>query len=259
MELFLICLLVTIIIFVCTWFIAVKIDNYSIVDFVWSYSFFAHALLFSFLSDGWLIRKIVFVVAVGFWSLRLGTYLLIRISKHHPHEDTRYIKLRTDYGATLKLRFLLFFLYQAFSVSLLTIPFVFIVDSKESGFSVVEILGFAILFVSVLGEALADSQMSKFKSLAGNKGKTCNIGLWKYSRHPNYFFESNVWWGVFLISLGISLAHWWMIYVPLTMLFVLLKVTGVPPSEEQSLKNRPDTYPEYQRKTSKFVPWFPKE
>lgn len=240
-----------------TWCYAVKIENFGIVDAVWSFCFSLHALIFYYFGGGFEERKQIFLLMVGIWSLRLGLFLAKRIASHHPDEDTRYIKLRADYGANYKFRFLIFFFYQAISVSVLTLPFVFIFQNTQPVINFIEFIGVIVWIIAVVGEAIADHQMTLFRKKPENKGKVCNVGLWNYSRHPNYFFESCIWWGYFIFMIGTQ-GLIWSIYAPVTILLLLLKVTGVPPSEAQSLKSRGDAYRKYQERTSMFIPWFPK-
>ena len=256
-QIFLITLGLTLVIMFLTWVYAVKIENFGIVDAVWSFCFLIHGLVFYFLAEGFDQRKLLLGAMLGLWSFRLGFYLAKRIASHHPEEDTRYIKLRQDYGGNYKNRFLLFFFYQAISVSVLTLPFIFAFKNQSPEISILEWSGLAVWLIAVIGETIADYQMNGFRSNPKNKGQVCNVGLWNYSRHPNYFFESCIWWGYFLFMLATP-GLVWAIYAPLTILFLLLKVTGVPPSEAQSLKSRGDAYRRYQERTSVFVPWFPK-
>jgi steroid 5-alpha reductase family enzyme len=249
---------VSILMLLC-WFYAVKIDNFGIVDALWSYSFFIHAVIFLLVSGNLSIKNIIFASMIGLWSLRLGTFLTLRIASHHPVEDTRYQGLRSEYGKYYKMRFLLFFFYQALSVSLLTLPFLFVFQNTNQSIGAWETLGALLWLLALLGESLADKQMSHFKKLSKihpEMGRTCNIGLWKYSRHPNYFFESLIWWGFAFFSFGAG--HFWGAYNALIILFLLVKVTGIPPSEAQSLKSRGEEYKKYQEVTSAFIPWFPK-
>ncbi len=254
---FIIALGIILITMIITWFFAVKLNNFGIVDAVWSLSFLLQGIIFFILSESLLERKILILACLGLWSFRLGFYLTKRISSHHPHEDTRYIKLREEYGDNYLFRFFLFFLMQGLSVSFLTLPFIFAFNSSKTELSNLEIFGAVLWIISVIGESISDHQLNTFKNNKENRGKPCDIGLWKYSRHPNYFFESMIWWSFFLIFIGASQAYW-TIYAPLTILFLLLKVTGVPPSEEQALKSKGDAYRAYQARTSMFVPWFPK-
>ena len=106
-----------------------------------------------------------------------------------------------------------------------------------------------------LAKAVADQQLKKFKADPANRGRVCQAGLWHYSRHPNYFFEWLIWVAFFVFALGSPLG-WTTVYCPALMLFFLLKVTGIPMTEELSVKNRGEEYRAYQRTTSAFVPWF---
>ena len=114
-----------------------------------------------------------------------------------------------------------------------------------------------LALLATAGEAIADWQAQRFKSNPANESRVVNVGLWRHSRHPNYFFESMVWWGFFIAALD-SPHGWVTVVCPLLMLYILLKVTGIPLTEKHSLENRGDAYREYQRTTSRFIPWFTK-
>ena len=254
LEIFLISLSFTFLLVYQVWIYAVKIENFSIIDAAWSSGFFIQALLFLSLAQGYLPRKLLFFAIITAWSLRLAYFLTMRIYRHHPKEDTRYLQLREQYGADYRKRFLGFFMLQAVSISVLTFPFIFVFNNSSDSIGLPEIAGLVCFLISIVGEALADHQMARFKSNPQNQGKVCDVGLWKYSRHPNYFFESCIWFSFFIFMLGTP-GLVWAIYVLLIILFLLLKVTGVPPSEAQSLKSRGEAYRNYQKKTSVFVPW----
>ncbi len=239
------------------WFFGRKINNYSIVDIVWSYSFLFIVCFFVAFSDGWILRKILLLGMVGAWSLRLGTFLFWRIYKSHPAEDNRYQNLRKKYAPKVATNFFWFFQFQAWSVVLLCFMFLEISLNPLPEVSTLEKFGFCIWLLAFVGEALADHQMTSFRTDPKNKGQTCKVGLWRYSRHPNYFFESLIWWGFFIFALGTA-GTFYTIYSPLIILLLLLKVTGIPPAEAQSLKSRGEAYRQYQRETSAFIPWFPK-
>ncbi len=252
-------LVITLVIMFISWLWAVKVENFGLVDAVWSLSFLIHGITFYIFSDGYGPRKNIILAMLGLWSLRLGYFLAKRIYGHHPDEDTRYIHLRSEYKENYKFRFLLFYFYQAVSVSFLTLPFIFIFQNQTASINGFEIAGLLYWIFALTGESIADHQMSEFKRQAKvnpEMGRTCNIGLWKYSRHPNYFFESNIWWAFFIFMIGSGV--YWGVYSAVIILVLLVKVTGVPPSEEQSLKTRGEEYKTYQRKTSMFIPWFPK-
>ena len=215
------------------------------------------ASVYCALADGFWQRKALMLFCVGIWSVRLGSFLVIRIRSHHPKEDGRYGELRSGYGDHVERGFFWFFQTQAWSVVLLTIPFLLVARNPDPELSMLEWAAGVLWFLFLLGEATADHQAKSFKSDPKNAKRICDTGLWKYSRHPNYFFESCIWWAYFLLA-SQSAGGIYTIYCPLIMLFLLLKVTGVPMSEKQSLKSKGDIYREYQKRTSKFIPWFPK-
>lgn len=243
--------------FALFWLFAKKIKNYSIVDIVWSYAFILTVGFYTLVSGGWSARKTLLMIMVGAWSLRLGTFLLIRIYQHHPKEDNRYQDLRKKYAPQVASGFFWFFQYQAWSVVLLSFMFLKVSLNTSLELSNFEIIGFLIWMIAFIGEALADQQKSNFSKDPKNKGQVCNLGLWRYSRHPNYFFESGIWWGYFIFALGTP-STWYTVYSPLIILFLLLKVTGIPMAEMQSLKSRGEAFRQYQKETSIFIPWFRK-
>ena len=204
LEIFLLTLGFTLILFYRLWVYAIKINNFSIVDVAWSAGFAIQAVLFCFLSSGTTSRKLLLLAIVALWSIRLSYFLGKRIAGHHPKEDTRYAKLREDYGANYKKRFLKFFMLQALSISFLTLPAIFVFNNINQNLGLLEYAGLISFLISLTGEALADNQMKNFKNVPANKGKVCNVGLWKYSRHPNYFFESCIWFNFYIFWLGTS-------------------------------------------------------
>ena len=121
-----------------------------------------------------------------------------------------------------------------------------------------EWFGFILWLVALGGETLADRQLAGFKADPSNRGKVCRTGLWRSSRHPNYFFEWLVWVSLFVVALPAPWG-WITIFAPALMLFFLLRVTGIPYTEQQSLRSKGDAYRAYQRTTNAFFPWFPKK
>jgi len=242
------------VIFVFVWRLAVRLDNFSIVDVAWSYAFAPVAILYALLLDGWLPRRLTIAALVSLWSLRLGTYLLRRIRAHHPQEDARYAVLRERWAADLAGAFLKFFLAQAMLVWLLMLPVFLICRETQLGFHGLEWFGIGIWFVALSGEAIADSQLRRFKERNQDRRLVCREGLWKFSRHPNYFFQSLLWWGLFFMALPAPWG-WAAILAPIAMLWFLLRVTGIPLTEELALKSKGDAYRDYQKTTSALVPW----
>ena len=241
--------------FAVTWAISVKIRNYGLLDAAWSYGIAVLAPLYGSFGDGYAPRKWIAAAIGTAWSLRLGTYILVRVIKHHPTEDVRYETLRKKWpGSGI---FLVFFELQALVIVIFSIPFLLASFNPAPSLRPIEITGLAIALFSLCGEAFADWQMGRFKADAANQGRVCRSGLWAYSRHPNYFFEAMLWWGFFIFALG-SPWGWITIVCPLLMLYFLLKVTGIPLTEEYAVKSKGDAYREYQRTVSAFIPWFRK-
>ena len=241
--------------FAITWAISVRIGNYGLLDVAFSYGVAMLAPMYAWFGPGDPVRKWLFASIGMAWSLRLGSYILVRVLKHHPAEDVRYQTLRARWPGPLQ--FLGFFELQAVLVVIFSLPFLFAAFNTAPALSGLEIAGMVLTAVSVLGEAIADFQLQLFKRDAANRGRVCDVGLWRYSRHPNYFFESMVWWGAFLVA-SASPWGWVTIACPLLMLYFLFKVTGIPLTEQYAVKSKPDAYREYQRTTSPFVPWFRK-
>lgn len=248
--------LILLALFIFTWRLSVRLDNYSFVDVTWSLSFAPVALWYAASGTGWLPRRLAIAALVGAWSLRLGIYLWRRVASHHPKEDVRYAVLREKWQANLQQTFLGFFLVQAALVWLLMLPVRLIAQQATPGFQTLEIIGLALWFVALIGEGIADAQLARFRR-ENQGGGICQVGLWHYSRHPNYFFQSLLWWGLFLMALPAPWG-WTAIVAPIAMLHFLLNVTGIPLTEKLSVQKRGDAYREYQRTTSAFVPWFPK-
>ena len=247
----------------CTGFAAIyavarRMDNYGIVDIAWSYAFGALALFYAFAAQGWALRRGLIGGCVLLWSLRLGTHLYVRIIGHHPVEDGRYQEMRRRWAADIARKMTVFYQQQAVSVVVLGLPFLLIARNPDPQLHPHEIVGALLWLVALLGEAIADAQLNAFKKNPANRGRVCDIGLWAFSRHPNYFFEWCVWVAYFVFACA-SPWGWTSILCPAVMLYLLLRVTGIPLTEEQSIRSRGDAYRAYQRRVSAFIPWFQKK
>jgi steroid 5-alpha reductase family enzyme len=242
---------------VVVWYIAKRLNNAGYVDAAWSYGFTFVIGVFALTGSGDTTRKLVLAAMVAVWSLRLGTHILLRLLKHHPAEDPRYAELREMFPKRPWFMFFGFFQLQAILIGILSIPFAISASNPAPALNPWEIAGVILFVVAFLGEIVADAQLAAFKRDPANAGKVCDAGLWRYSRHPNYFFEWLIWVAFFLYAIGSP--HGWVgIISPLLMLLFLTKVTGIPPAEAQSLKSRGEAYRDYQRRTSAFVPWLPR-
>jgi len=242
---------------VAVWIVSVRIRNAGIVDIAWSANFALLALLYALLGDGDPIRRAVAASLMILWSVRLASHLWRRVVGHLDTEDPRYATLRTKWGAGASRKMLAFFLFQGVTNVLLSVPIALAAVNARPGLRIVEYAGVVLWLLALIGESVADAQLARFRRDPANRGHVCKEGLWRTSRHPNYFFEWLIWCAFFVFALG-SPHGWVAAYCPLLMLWFLYKVTGIPATEEHSLQTKGEAYREYQRTTSAFVPWFPK-
>jgi steroid 5-alpha reductase family enzyme len=236
------------------WLIHLLIKNAAIVDVGWAAGLAILAVYYAYAAPGYSARKYAIATMVGLWGLRLATYLLFsRLIGQL--EEGRYVQLRKEWKTILPLRFLFFFEFQALLSVILSLPFLLACLDTRAPLGLTQKIAGAVLVVGILGEAIADAQLGAFKKNPANKGKLCRNGLWNYSRHPNYFFEWLIWIAYALFAIT-SPWGWLGLISPALILYFLLRVTGIPATEEQALRSRGDQYREYQRTTSAFVPWF---
>lgn len=234
-----------------------RFGNAGIVDLLWGSAVGALALAHvraGIACGGWPPRAWLAGGLVGFWSVRL-TYLLGRRLATEP-EDGRYTALRDELGDRFQGWLLVFYLMQGALAVALAGVFWVLARAPEPGWRLVDALAVGLWVLAQLGESLADRQLSRWRSDPANRGVTCRAGLWRYSRHPNYFFEWLHW--IAYALMGTGLPWGWILWAaPALMLLLVLKVTGIPPTEARALVSRGDDYRAYQRTTSAFVPWFP--
>ncbi len=247
-----------ILLFLAAWLWAKWRDNYSIVDAVWAFGIGLTSFYWLFAKGNFTIKHSIAAGLIMIWSLRLGIHLERRIRRMRPAEDARYVKLREIWQGRVASSFFWFFQAQMISVVLLALPFLLIGSDLDSAWTFWESMGLTIGVTGIIGEALADAQMADFKKKNQSRAAVCQEGLWRYSRHPNYFFESVIWLGFYVFACG-SEWGWAMIYAPLTILYLLLKVTGIPPTEAAAVLRKGDAYRRYQATTSAFFPWPPKK
>jgi steroid 5-alpha reductase family enzyme len=239
------------------WAIAVRIRNAGIVDVAWSANFALLAAFYAAVLPGHPPRRLLIAGMTFVWSARLAGYLYRRVMGHHPVEDGRYQRLRADWAPNADRRFFWFFQLQGVLNLLLAVPLLVACANPAPVLSPLEWAGALLWVVAVIGESAADRQLDAFRRDPANRGRTCRAGLWRYSRHPNYFFEWLVWVSYFVFALA-SPWGWSTICCPLLMLYFLFRVTGIPATEAQALRTRGEDYRQYQETTSPFFPWFPK-
>ena len=238
------------------WMRQKKTRNAGVVDVIWTISLGALAIYYALLTDGWAPRRVLVALLAGLWSGRLALHLIQRVWSEP--EDGRYRALRESWGSNFDQKMFWFFQAQALLSVLLSLVFLFLCLSPEAGWRWSDAFAIALWALSILGEGIADRQLARWRSNPDNRGRTCRAGLWRYSRHPNYFFE---WlhWLVYPV-LGFGLAGGWALWIaPAAMLFFILKVTGIPPTEERAVQSRGDDYRQYQRTTNAFFPGPPRK
>jgi steroid 5-alpha reductase family enzyme len=256
LEFFAIAFGICIVIMAISWYVAKRLNFFSLVDVVWSYGIGLIALLFNVVGNGHWQRRLVVTGLVLFWSLRLGTHLLLRLKAKFPTEDYRYLEIKNRWGKSSNHKFFWFFQFQAISQPILCIPF-YLASQIDQPLNWIDVIAFLVCIIAVFGESIADAQLKHFKSTPANKAKVCEVGLWKYSRHPNYFFEWIIWCGFSMFALQSS--SWFLgLLSPVVMYLLLNYMTGVPPTESQSIKSKGDLYISYQTRVSRFFLWFPK-
>lgn len=239
------------------WLISIPLKNVSIVDIFWGLGFVIVNGLYFYLSDEGFLRHILIFILVTIWGLRLSLYLANRnIGKG---EDFRYQEFRKHYGEHRYWWFSFFqvFLLQGFLIVIVSLP-LFGVNFYTRSNELIWLDYFAIM-VWVIGfifEALGDFQLAKFKRNPDNKGKVLDKGLWKYTRHPNYFGDTLIWWSYALFSMAAG--AYWCILGSVLMTFLIVKVSGVALLEE-TLKDKKPEYQDYIKKTNSFFPWIPKK
>lgn len=231
----------------------------DVADIAWGPGFLVGALFCSSQVRELSVHQLVLLSIVGVWALRLSIYIFLR--NRRKSEDFRYLKWRNEWGRYFYLRaFFQVFMLQGFLLLLIGVPVWFclltpVVSNIDISRGLLFFGGIAIWLIGFLFEAVADFQMAKFKLHQTETRSIMNQGLWKYSRHPNYFGECLLWWGIYLVCVDAGSPIWTGIG-PTILTYLLLRVSGVPMLEKKYKRNR--EYQEYQKNTSSFIPWVPK-
>lgn len=239
------------------WLISLKLKNTSIVDIIWGFGFvMVNWVVFFLTPDGFADRKWILNILVTIWGLRLATHIFLR--NHGKPEDFRYAAWREQYGKKWWwYSYLQTFMLQGLLMFLISAPLIHTqATTTPSNIGLLEIAGIIIWVIGFFFETVGDLQLEKFKKNPANKGKLLNYGVWRYTRHPNYFGDSAQWWGFYLIAAGSTLGFL-TIFSPIIMTYFLIKVSGVA-MLEKSMADRKPGYKEYMQKTNAFIPWFPK-
>jgi len=232
----------------------VKKDN-SIVDIAWGVGFICVALLTFFLKEGFTARHLIVSGLILIWGMRLALHIALR--KKGKGEDYRYAKWREDWGRWFVLRsYFQIFMLQGIFLFVIALPIILVNFSMRETLTLVDILGVGVWCIGFFFEAVGDYQLRRFKKNPASKGKIMTTGLWIYTRHPNYFGEVVLWWGIFLIALSVD-NGWLAVLSPLTITFLLLRISGVTMLEKK-YKGNPE-FDAYAQRTNVFFPWLPKD
>jgi steroid 5-alpha reductase family enzyme len=237
------------------WYVQVRIEDASHVDVAWAALIACAAILYGLLADGDPAHRVLGAALASIWGFRLAGYLYVNRVRGK-EEDGRYRTLRTKWGENANWNFVWFFQFQAVFVVFFSLPFALVALDPDSGLGALAWLGIAVWAIGNVGTIVADRQLAQWRADPANEGKTARSGLWSWSRHPNYFFEFTTWCGIAFVATTAP-SGWISWIVPAGLLFLLFRVTGIPATERQALRSRPD-YAEYQQMTSAFVPLPPR-
>jgi steroid 5-alpha reductase family enzyme len=235
------------------WAFSLKLRDVSIVDSLWSIFFIVFTLLFAWRMRSATTAAFVLMTLILLWGLRLSVYITIR--NHGKGEDRRYQAIRARNQPNFEFKSLyLIFLLQMVLAMVIVLPVVPILNGAQDA-NLLTYAGFAIAAFGALFETIADAQMARYKATRTAQDTVMNRGLWRYSRHPNYFGEATFWWGIWIASASMGGA--WTLFSPLLMTWLLTRVSGVP-LLEADLQQRSPAYREYLTTTPRFVPGRPK-
>jgi steroid 5-alpha reductase family enzyme len=238
------------------WFISLVMRDVSIVDVYWGFGFVVLAWVYALGASAHTPRAIIVVILVTLWGARLSLYLLRR--KWGAGEDYRYQAMRNkDEGRFSWVSLVSVFWLQALILWIVSLPVFEAVRHLEPDvLTAPDIVGILVFAVGLFFESVGDRQLARFRADPANRGKVLDRGLWRYTRHPNYFGDALVWWGLFLMAAS-NPESWWTILSPILMTTLLVKVSGVALLEKDLTKTKP-AYRRYLETTSAFVPWPPR-
>lgn len=246
---------VSTVVMLVAWVVQRATRNAGVVDVCWSLGMAGAGAYYACIgtAPGWL--RVALAVLVLGWFCRLGVHILERVVREP--EDGRYRAMREWLGPRADVGFLIFFLLQGGLVVLLSLPFLAVAYNPQPSLPAVA-AGLMVALVAFAGEVSADRQLKRFRADPAHAGLTCRQGWWRFSRHPNYFFEWLHWFAYPLLGLG-SPYQAWLWLAPVVMLLFLVFLTGIPFTERQALRTRGADYRDYQRRTSMFFPWPPSQ
>lgn len=240
------------------WYVQRRSGKSGWIDAVWSFGVGGVAVcasLFPLAPDRSYVRQIAVATLVAMWCLRLGLHIAVR--NRIRGDDPRYRHLIVQWGEDAARRMFWFLQSQAAVGLVLVVSVVVAARNPTPGLRVQDVVGLAALIIAVVGEAIADRQLRAFNGVPANRNAVCDVGLWRWSRHPNYFFEWLAWLAYPIIAVdlaGYNPYGWLAVAAPLCMYWVLVHVSGIPPLEDHMLRSRGDAFRAYQRRTRPFLP-----
>jgi len=239
------------------WIVSLLLRNSSIVDIFWGAAFVLLSwVYFALTPEGFAGRKLLAAILVTIWGLRLSSYILYR-NRGKP-EDFRYRKWREQNGPRWWWQsFFQVFGLQGVLMWVISLPLLAVQrGAQPAGLAALDWIAVAVWAVGFFFEAVGDLQMARFRADPANKGQVMNRGVWRYTRHPNYFGDATQWWAYYLLAAVAG--GWWTIVSPIVMTGLLLRVSGVALLERTMRDTKPG-YKEYIERTSAFIPWFPRK
>lgn len=242
--------------FVALWWRQTKTRNATSVDAAWAAAIGLLGLAYAAGRDGAPLPRLLAAAIALLWSGRLVWHLLRYRVFGHAGEDGRYRAMREHWGPRAQANLFWFYLVQAAAAWVFALPFWFLAASPAATLEPLQWAGLGLLLVAQFAEGLADRQLEQHRRDPSQKGRACRRGLWRYSRHPNYFCEWLSWCGI--AAIAAPTAGWLALLQPILMFVLVRFVSGVPFAELQSIKSRGDDYRRYQQETNAFVPWFPR-
>jgi len=242
-------LLVILALAIVTWVFSIIKQDVSIVDSIWSLMILAGGLTYAFSAETLATRNLIIIGLLIIWALRLAIYVTWR--NWGETEDHRYQQIRVKYSPNFALKSLgIIFMFQAVIAWFISLTLWPTLGSQIS-LSLIDVIAISLWLIGMFFEVVGDWQLARFKANPANHGKVMNQGLWRYTRHPNYFGEALIWWSFYLFA--VSSGAWWTFPAPLLMNWLLLKFSGVVMLEETIIKRRP-AYQQYIESTNAFIP-----
>lgn len=237
--------------------VSLRIKLFALVDLVWTGGLGLAGIAYYLTQAPDTVRSLVILGILALWSGRLSLHIF-KDRVISGKEDPRYAALALHWGDQAKRNFIFVFFAQVPLILLFLFPASLAMRQPVDAWRWLDSLAVLIAVIALIGEYLSDHQLSRFRADPDNKGKVCRVGFWRFSRHPNYFFEWLHWFAYVAFALGSS--NWWLTLIGPVMMYVFLRyITGIPFAERSSLKSRGEAYRDYQQTTNAFFPWIPQQ